>query len=304
MTSAPASTTRLAPPANVGSFRLRGEARRVEPAGIFDYMDGGGELYLGYGFDHLDVYEYASSASGEDALLVEIYWLSAADDAYGLLSQDWGGEALALAADWPAGERRALYGAGLLRIWSDNVFVRVMASLETPASRAAVLAIGRGLVAGRALPPAPALVRALPGEVAGRWQARLDRHVYLRSHLVLNSAFFLATANLLELGPGVEAVIAPYDDRQAKDQARRTWLLLVRYASTDAARRALAHFVSAYLPAATAAPQGQAHIEDGWTAWRLDERSLTIVFAAAEPGAGQQFLEAVGPRSSKAAALP
>jgi hypothetical protein len=82
-------------------------------------MDGAGELYLGYRFQHLDVYEYTSPAQGE--ILVELYSMESPDDAYGLLSGDWGGEAADLKASGydaaQSGVPRALYGAGLLRIW-------------------------------------------------------------------------------------------------------------------------------------------------------------------------------------------
>ena len=38
---------------------------------IFNYMDGAGELYLGYKFDHLDVFEY--QAGSLDNILIEIF---------------------------------------------------------------------------------------------------------------------------------------------------------------------------------------------------------------------------------------
>jgi hypothetical protein len=259
-------------------------------------MDGGGELYLAYRFEHADVYEYATSAQGQEPLQLEVYALRTSADAYGLLSQDWTGEAVALAPDWPIPDRRALYGAGLLRIWAGNAYARVMAVLETDASREAVLAIGRALVAGRPRSEAPALVGALPTEIGGRLRVRFDRHVYLRSHLVLNSAFFVATANVLDLGPEVEAVIAPYDDVQAPGQPARTRLLLVRYPDADAARRALAHFRSAYLPeapASAAKDRGVVRTEEGWTGWRLLGRGLAIVFAAPDEKAGGSLLSAV-----------
>jgi len=53
-------------------------------------MDGAGELYLGYRFDHLESYEY--EVQSEKNILVELYFMKTADDAFGLLSLDWGGE--------------------------------------------------------------------------------------------------------------------------------------------------------------------------------------------------------------------
>jgi hypothetical protein len=291
------------PPPTIGAWTRPAEARRVEPAGIFDYMDGGGELYLAYRFDHIDVYEYAPSTGTEDTILVEAYALKSSDDAYGLLSQDWDGEPVALTADWLTTERRALYGAGLLRVWTNDVYLRVMASQETPASREAVLAIGRALVAGRANPPAPRLVGAAPAEVVARWRARLDRHVYLRSHLVLNSAHFVATANILDLGLETEALLVPYTDAQAAEQSPRVRLLLIRYADAAAAGVALGHFREAYLPEARhsgATERGLVKVEDGWTGWRLSGRTLVIVFAAPAETDGEALLAAAIAEAEKA----
>ena len=285
------------PPRAVGTWSQVGEVRHVAPSAIFDYMDGGGELYLAYGLSGLDVYEYAPGSGQEDGLLAEVYAVGSSDDAYGLLSQDWGGEPVVLGPDWPAGEPRALYGAGLLRIWSGNAFVRVMASLETEASRSAVLALGRALVAGRGQTRPPEIVAALPAEVGGRFRLRADRRVFLRSHLVLNAAFFVATANVLDLGPEVEAVLAPYDDPQAGPQGQRPRLLLVRYASEEAARRALDHFMSAYLPesaARRAQTRGLAKVEEGWVGWRSMGRGLALVFAAPDEAAGSGLLDSLG----------
>src|SRR5512143_3656034 len=138
------------PPTALGWSRVD-PPQVVAPADIFKYMDGAGELYLAYGLVRLEVHEYTSPT--EQPITLEVYTLRSADDAYGLLSLDWDGEPAALDSAWPAAPPRALYGSGLLRAWSAEVYLRVMATSETPAARAAVLEIGRGLVAGRANSP-------------------------------------------------------------------------------------------------------------------------------------------------------
>jgi hypothetical protein len=64
--------------------------RRITEETIFDYMDGAGELYLAYRFEHLDVYEYSTPEQRLGTLNVELYWMKSPDDAFGLLSNDWG----------------------------------------------------------------------------------------------------------------------------------------------------------------------------------------------------------------------
>jgi hypothetical protein len=53
-------------------------------------MNGAGELYLGYRFRHLEVFDYLST--NKDHILLELYYMERPEDAFGLLSLDWGGK--------------------------------------------------------------------------------------------------------------------------------------------------------------------------------------------------------------------
>ncbi|MGC4051433.1 MAG: RNA-binding protein [Paludibaculum sp.] len=251
-------------PQTLGSWKAAGPVR-VEPKGIFNYMDGAGELYLGYRFKFLDVQEYKSPS--EDDIIVELYWMETSDDAWGLLSGDWGGESVELDAG-----SKALYGAGLLRLSSGSLYARVMSYRETDASRQAVLALGKAIVAGREPTRPPRLVEVIPRTVDGGFSMRADRTVFLRSHLVLNNVYFLAQDNLLDLGLGCEMVATVYRHQTAKPVR----LLFVRYASIDAAQKALAHFERVYLRGKTIPPgnRGSVKIEDGWVGFIVSGQSL------------------------------
>jgi hypothetical protein len=273
-------------PRTVGTWSRPAEPRAVSPAEIFGYMDGAGELYLAYRLARLEVYEYGSET--ENPIVLELYWLESPDDGYGLLSGDWGGEAIRLDDSWPAEPPRALYGVGLLRVWSDDLYVRILASDDTPAARTAVLELGRVVVAGRPAASPPGLVTGLPETVAGSYHLRRDGVTFLRSPLVLNSVYFLATENLLDLGPQTEAVTATYERTDGSSPAgARVRVLVVRYPNEDAARRALAHFESGYLRRRPAAGDAQAerrveHVEDGWLGYERRGRELVLVFQAAD----------------------
>jgi hypothetical protein len=273
-------------PRVVGTWSRPAQPRTVTPAEIFPYMDGAGELYLAYRLARLEVYEYRSER--ETAILLELYWLESPDDAYGLLSGDWGGEAIRLDDSWPAQPARALYGAGLLRVWSDDLYVRILASDDTPAARTAVLELGRAVVAGRRAASPPELVRALPEALAGSYHLRADRVTFLRSSLVLNSIYFLATENLLDLGPETEAATATYERAGGSPpEGARLQVLVVRYPTDGAAREALAHFESGYLRRRPAVDDAQGepgieHVEDGWLGYERHGRELVLVFRAAD----------------------
>jgi len=303
-----ASAVSIAPPVRVGAWSRPESPQVVAPADIFGYMDGAGELYLAYRLVRLEAYEY--TAEEEDPILLELYRLESSDDGYGLLSSDWGGEPVALDSAWPATPPRALYGAGLLRAWSDDLYLRVLATTETAASRAAVIELGRAVVAGRPSPPPPELATALPETVAGSYQLRIDRVTFLRSHLVLNSIYFLGTANLLGLSRTTEAVAASYA-RAGGEGSARLRVFVVRYPTEDAAHEALAQLREGYLHRFDATdagggsadewPEAAAHrtvtsrVEDGWMGCRIDGRQLVLVFEAPDAVTANAVLGQVRP---------
>jgi hypothetical protein len=301
-------------PHEVRAWTRSDKPRIVTAQNIFEYMDGAGELYIGYRFLLLDVYDYTSTDL--DDILVEIYWMGSSDDAFGLLSNDWGGEAVDLGT--PAARSgssiapgtRALYGAGLLRIWSGNLYARVMAYRDSEAARSAVLDIGRSIVAGRESPAEPALLKLLPTVIQPGFRLRADRLCYFRSHLVLNSVYFLSTGNILDLGLKAEAVTAPYEAPAGARTRTSFRALLIRYSGDREARAALSHFLEVYVPEKTkGAPTGRAadsgiiRIEDGWMGYRLNSASLGLVFECPGPEVARSFLNQALKDASKAEAV-
>jgi hypothetical protein len=293
-------------PDAVGAWRLTGPPRRIHAGNIFDYMDGGGELYLAYRFDHMLAYEY-SDGGGND-ILVELYRMKDSDDAFGLLSLDWGGEAVAWRPREPAAaaaavvpSARALYGAGLLRLWSGDLYARVMAVRETPPAREAILRLGEAITAGGREPPPPALLRLLPPVLAPHWQVKPERTGYFRSHLVLNSLYYLSHENILGLDASCEAVFAAYEEERGASARKRIQLLLVRYPGEDRAGRSLDRFLAAYLPGRAKGATGPARrgngffqIEDGWLGFRLKGRLLVLAFGCPDLASARGIVEQAG----------
>ena len=262
-------------PQTVGAWTKAGPPLAVDATTIFDYMDGAGEMYLAFGFDRLEVTEY-KAAGPIGNLTVEVYSTKTQADAFGLLSQDWGGEPVVLVpegkapADTIAPAVRALYGGGLLRLAAGNLYARIQAERETPEAREAVLSLGKVVAGGRPFTAEPALLRLLPSTVEPHWKMRRDRLAYFRSHLVLKSLLYLSNQNILDLGPDTEGVVAPYERELSAAGPRRFQLMIVRYPTLERATRALDHFVQAYHPQAQATdPPATVKREDGWAAYGL-----------------------------------
>ena len=288
-------------PKTVGVWTRPDSPQRVDSKKIFDYMNGAGELYLGYRFNRLEVYEY--TAEKEDSILVELYYMETSDDAFGLLSQDWGGEPLTLTQSPVHNEpgtiapsARALYGAGLLRICSDQIYARVMAYRETPASREAAISLGRAIAANRMNPSEPRLLNILPHAVGSDWRLCSDTVVYFRSYLVLNSFYYLSHQNILDLDLSTEAVLANYKHMPDTEKRRPVRLLFVKYANQEDAREALHHFQEAYVPeraVSTTEDSNFSEIEDGWLGYRLIGRCIALVFESPDQESARVIINQV-----------
>ncbi|MBW2450282.1 MAG: hypothetical protein JRE92_07655 [Deltaproteobacteria bacterium] len=291
-------------PKTVGVWNRPDSPRVINSKNIFKYMNGAGELYLGYRFRHLEVFEYTSGS--QDNILVELYFMEPSDDAFGLLSLDWGGDPVsfnsppltALNKSFTS-STRALYGGGLLRAWSDDTYARVMAERETPASKEAVLALGKAIAAKTINPPEPGLVKALPLKIGSDWKLRLDRLSFFRSHLVLNSIYYLSHENILDLDLSAEAVIVPYEHISDSKDPKRSQFLLVQYENLERARKALNQFHDAYLPeynkeiAVDPAANSPSlfKLEDGWLAYKLLGKYIAIVFECPDQESAETIIQ-------------
>jgi hypothetical protein len=277
---------------------------RITATTIFDYMNGAGELYLAYRFLGLDVYRYVDAEDEE--ILVEIYHMQNPEDAFGLLSLDWGGQRIdparpdAAAVEGEPSEAlfpaRALYGAGLLRMVSGSSYVRIMAYRESGASRQAILEIARLIDSGQPRAAPPRLLTALPAAGPSGFIRQPGRFSYFRSHLVLNSVYFLSLKNILGLSKEAEAVIASYRSPRFEGALR---LVVIRYPDRASAEHGLREFQSAYLP--TEDPEadqpplsGKAvvrAIEDGWAGFIDRGRNAALIFESPDEATARLFLE-------------
>ncbi|MBN1895438.1 hypothetical protein JW906_13135 [bacterium] len=262
----------------------------VTSGSIFDYMDGAGELYIGYRFDRLEVSRYRMP--GQDEILAEIYFMKSPDDAFGLLSLDWGGEPVNLcgrdsipAAPETIPRARALYGAGLLRVWSGDVFARIMAYRVTPESKAAVMDLGRAVARSREPSPTPAWMHSLPALLCKSWNLERDEIRFLRTHLVLNSIYFLSYSNILELDLSTEIAAGRYRPGDQSAGNPPVFVFNIRYPSDGRAMKALSGFHGIYFPES---PLGQDErdlagpvlrlVEGKWAGFLLHGRDAALGF--------------------------
>jgi hypothetical protein len=292
-------------PKTVGVWKRPDSPMVVDASNIFQYMNGAGELYLGYRFKNLEVYDY--KADGQESIVAEIYFMETPDDAFGLLSQDWGGEPVDLKPSRPAAMKtsrapiaRALYGAGLLRISSGNIHARIMAYRETPKSKEAVLSLGRAVAGSDKLPDEPCLLNILTDEIADGWKLQTNQIRYFRSPLVLNIFYYLSLQNILNLDLTAEAVTATYE-KTGVEKSKRARVLFVKYSTPEKANRALDLFRQSYIPehnrvnAKTITNEGPAFfkVEDGWLGYRLKSECIAFVFKCPDEKSARAMINGI-----------
>lgn len=298
--SAAMTEIKISLPKSVSLWTKSDSVKMIDSGNIFKYMNGAGELYLAYCFDHLEVYEYISEQQAE--IIVEIYVMKNADDAFGLISLDWGGEPVTYASDKfrktavsPC--HRALYGAGLLRMWAEKIYARVLANRETPEAKEAVLAIGKEIAATQNIVPEPEILKILPASIGPDLKLQRSRIGFFRSHLVLNSMYYLSHKNIIGLDHSTEAFLAPYEKKA--DISKRIQVLCVQYTTPKHALSALANFYKAYIPehlngfTETSDPMHSNYfkIEDGWLGCRLNGNQLVLIFESPDRQTAQKIAE-------------
>ena len=240
---------------------------------LFQYINGGAELYLAYSFREVTGRTYAKS--GQSLIVLDIYDMETTGDAFGVFSAERTGDDIGIG-------QGSDDSGGLLRFFKGRFFVSVLPFEQTKESRAAALELARAAAA--AIPRAgrmPEILSMMPRD--GQVEHSLR---YFHTHAILNHLYFVAEQNILQLGRDTEAVLARYELAGAKP-----YVLVVHYPSAERAKAAAASFGAAYMP--EAGGKGAVRTEDGmWTAVRPQGEFLLAVFDAPDEERARALMDA------------
>ncbi len=262
-------------PAEAGGWKKAGPPETYDKTNLYDYIDGGAELYISYNFQKLLAVRY--KGEDDEEIVIDIFDMGNSHDAFGVFSHGRERE------DGFVGQGSE-YGGGLLTFWKDRYYVSIMAYPETEKKKEIVLDLGKTLAA--AIPgegKLPAVVALLPAENLVRDSIR-----YFHHYIWLNSHFFIASENILQIDDETQAVLAKY---KAGDKTFH--LLIAMYPDAQMAQTAGESFLRNYLPDAR---DGMAELPDGrWTGFRLEDRLLGIVFNAPDKNILNAYLQKIEP---------
>jgi len=199
---------------------------------LFDYIDGGAEVYLAYDFRLLVIQKYIPKIQDsleKNSITVEIWQMSTSADAYGIFSLDQQGEKTEIG-------QMGVYSDGLLRFWKDVFFVKILE--VTGDSKDIILKLGSQIdkkinKVGK-LPP---LVSRIPSDNLIPSSVH-----YFHKQINLNNIYYFSDQNVLNLNMETNCASADFklDDEKLK-------LLLIHYPDTITAFRAEENMKSVYL---------------------------------------------------------
>jgi hypothetical protein len=250
-------------PREILDWKVSGDDAVYDKTTIYDYLDGGAEVYLAFDFQAALARKYAGPNGDEIAL--DIYDMGSPEEAFGVFSCDRQDEDAGIGQE-------SEYGAGLLRFRRGRYFVSITALGDENASGKAIIALGKA--AAESLGPdgpVPAMLDLLPSDGLVR-----DRTSYFHSVINLNNRYFVAGENILNLDKGqTDCALAEY----AVNDEETGKLLAIRYPDEGSARAARESFLRGFLP--EAGPDGAALTENReWTLARQSGRFLFVVFEA------------------------
>jgi len=249
-------------PNRIQEWKALGEDVYYDRATLFDYMNGGAEVYLA--FDFREVFVRRFRRGEDEELSLDIYDMGSPAEAFGVFSCDREDEEAGIG-------QGSEYGFGLLRFWKGRHFVSIMAGAEGEDVDRAVLELGRAV--DRILEeegPEPEILKMLP-----QTGLRPDRTSFFHSNVNLNNRFFIAAENILKLDRETDCVFAEYGPPDEEPVN----LLIVRYPDALSAQNALRSFLASYMPESVENRITQT--EDGrWTLARVTDSVISIVFGA------------------------
>ena len=238
---------------------------------LYNYMDGGAELYISYGFKEAISRTYTKE--GQPEIVAEVYDLTESRNAFGVFSQARESENLELG-------QGGYSMPGAVFFWKGPYYILLSSWESTPEASDFMLSLGKYIqeripVTG----DIPALVKLLPENGLVPFG-----YLYFHNPVWLNSYYFISHDNLLNIDDRNHALVAKYGDPE-----KRQYLLLIQYDSNEAASEAFASFGNAFFPEGLTG--NCIMLEDNtWLAAAVTDNLITAVFNAASRQAAQQLL--------------
>lgn len=217
-------------PKNVDGWQIASSDRTFNNETLFDYIDGGAELFLSFGFTK--VFNRIYSRENQPDIMVDVFYMNSSYDAFGVFSYSGG----KIENNFGQQSHRS---HGAILFWKDNFYISIISNTETEESRNAIAKIAK--IIDKSIPEKgalPEILNYLPAEF-------LDKEIirYFRHYIWLNSHLFISNENILNVDQQTECVLAQYGQEKNK-----CVLLIIKYPNREDASSAAEKFIKNYNP--------------------------------------------------------
>jgi hypothetical protein len=264
--------------AAVDYVRSRSEITDYREAGLYEFLNGGAELYFDYGIVAAASAEYKTGP--ELGIEMSIYDMGTPEGAFGIYSTfRYAG------ADFVAIGGEGMKTEASLDFWKGRYYCKLLSFDTDPRAQTAIMDLGTALadkIAGGS--DLPAIVKLLPseGKVEGTEK-------YLRGQLGLNNIHYVDSENVLGLGDATEGAVAEYEFGPERVRG-----FMIRYPSEADARQAFDTYVEHLATGGAARTEPEAaRVELGTGKWVFaahDSNYIIGVWDAVEEEADYAFI--------------
>ncbi|MBD3223148.1 MAG: hypothetical protein GF313_00350 [Caldithrix sp.] len=272
--NAKSETLRSFLPESVDGWQAEHSGKVYGRDNLYEHINGGAELYLSYKFSAMINRVYMEE--GQPDIIIDIFDMGKPENAFGVFMHS------RETVDTTFGQGSESV-PGMIHFWRNRYFVSILAYPQTEASDAALKKLAKtvhnrigkdGLL--------PQIITRLPNKNLIPSTIR-----YFTHHVWLNSYFFIAEENILQIEDATHCVLAKYNYDQKK-----AVLLICQYTDKEQARSARDRFIASYNPQLEVQNSLQEE-DDTWISFKQDMRSLAIVFKAPHRQQAEKLLQSV-----------
>jgi len=216
-------------PEEINNWKIS-EDRIFNNETLYNYIDGGAELFLSFGFSK--VFNRIYSQDGQPDILVDIFYMNTSYDAFGVFS-------------FSSGKVENKFGVqsqestGAIIFWKNNFYISITSTSETEQSKNILNKIAEILDSSiQDKGELPEIIKFLPEKSLDKESVK-----YFRHYVWQNSHMFISNENILNINQNTQAVLAQYSEKNNK-----SILIIIKYLSRADATNANEKFILNYNP--------------------------------------------------------
>ncbi len=261
-------------PKGINEWEASGQDHYYYPETLYEYIDGGAELFISYGFDRVISRTY--KRSGQPDIMVEIFDMVEPKNAFGVFCH--GREKL----DDTYGQGSQTYQGAIL-FWKDRYYVSIVSDFQTSMTDRAMDAMAHKIDKKiKEEGDLPEITNWLPEEGLAA-----ESVFYFHHYVWVNALYYIADDNFFNIDERADAVLAKYGSPDS-----RYYLLLICYENAEDAGEAYRSFLHHYAPELEGKTAAKLE-DDKWTGSCVEQELLICVFNGESEEAVESLIDRV-----------